>query len=64
MTKEFYELWAKTAGIILLGIVMLALSVYLIIQLFGPWSPFVVMLLFLIGLFSFFIADELYRKQQ
>ena len=64
MTKEFYELWAKTAIIVLLAVIILALSVYLIIQLFGPWSPFVVMLLFLIGLFSFFIADELYRKQQ
>ena len=64
MTKEFYELWAKTAIIVLLAVIILALSVYLIIQLFGPWSPFVVMLLFLIGLFSFFIADELYRKQR
>ena len=58
MTKEFALIWAMTALKMVGAIVAFFATVFLLVAIFGPWAPFAVYVICIIGGVSYMIARQ------
>ena len=63
MNKRFLTLWLLVSMTVTIVVAASIFLIVVIINLFGPWSPFVIMLLMAIAMVSYFIADSMEQSK-